>query len=104
MGCSLIATGVLPIIGRPEIGLSKQGWGSGETDDLRKLLAQVREPLLEIVRQSRDFEAAYNPLLGMAQGLYRIDPPAGDRLLQDLEMANPYRDEAPAGCANAFPW
>ncbi len=70
------------------------GLGVQETDDLRKLLAQVREPLLEIVRQSRDFEAAYNPLLGMAQGLYRVDPPEGDRLLQDLEKANPYRDDA----------
>jgi spermidine synthase len=70
------------------------GLGVGETDDLRKLLAQVRRPLLEIVRQSRDFEAAYNPLLSMAHGLYRIDPPAGDRLLQELEIANPYRDEA----------
>ena len=58
------------------------------------MLATVKEPLLSIVRQSRDFEAAYNPLLGMAQGLYRIDPPAGERLLLDLEKANPYREEA----------
>lgn len=72
----------------------EMGLGVQETDGLRKLLAQVREPLLEIVRQSRDFEAAYNPLLGMAQGLYRVDPPEGDRLLQDLEKANPYRDDA----------
>jgi spermidine synthase len=70
------------------------GIGVKETRDLRKLLAVVKEPLLSIVRQSRDFEAAYNPLLGMAQGLYRIDPPAAERLLMDLEKANPYRDEA----------
>ena len=70
------------------------GVGVKETRDLRELLATVKEPLLSIVRQSRDFEAAYNPLLGMAQGLYRIDPPAGERLLLDLEKANPYREEA----------
>jgi spermidine synthase len=70
------------------------GLGVRETDDLRELLARVREPLLDIVRLSRDFEAAYNPLLGLAQGLYRIDPGQGERLLRDLEEANPHRDEA----------
>ncbi|MCU0579285.1 MAG: hypothetical protein MUF69_07035 [Desulfobacterota bacterium] len=70
------------------------GLGVKETQDLRSLLAQVREPLLDIVRLSRDFEAAYNPLLVLAQGLYRIDPPEGDRLLRELERANPYRQEA----------
>jgi spermidine synthase len=70
------------------------GLGVKETGDLRCLLAQVREPLLDIVRLSRDFEAAYNPLLALAQGLCRIDPPAGDRLLRELEKANPYREEA----------
>ena len=53
------------------------GLGVQETDDLRELLARVREPLLHIVRQSRDFEAAYNPLLGLAQGLYRIRSRSG---------------------------
>ena len=70
----------------------KLGVGIKETDDVRNLLSQVKEPLLAIVRQSRDFDAAYNPLLMMAQRLAKIDPKAAEaRLLTDLGRANPDR-------------
>jgi spermidine synthase len=72
----------------------KAGVGVKETDDVRQLVRQAREPLLAVVRQSRDFDAAYNPLLAMARQLSRTDVNAAEQLLLDLEKANPYRAEA----------
>jgi len=72
----------------------RAGVGIRETDDVRRLVAAAREPLLNIVRQSPDFEAAYQPLLAMAVGLHKVDPEAAKNLLVDLERANPYRDDA----------
>ena len=65
-----------------------------ETSDARQLLAQVREPLLDIVRESQDFDAAYSPILALAVRLHEVDPEAADRLLAELERANPHRVEA----------
>lgn len=64
-----------------------------ETDDVQQLLSQLKEPLLAIVRQSRDFDAAYNPLLAMAYQLCKIDAKGAEQLLVDLEKANPSRDD-----------
>jgi spermidine synthase len=58
------------------------------------MLDQVQEPLLAIVRQSPDFESAYNPLLAMAQQLHKKNPDAARRLLIELEAANPNRQDA----------
>ena len=58
------------------------------------MLAQVQKPLLSIIRESPDFEAAYDPLITMAQHLYSIDPKAAENLLTELEVANPQRSEA----------
>jgi spermidine synthase len=58
------------------------------------MLQQVQEPLLAIVRQSPDFEPAYNPLLAMAQQLHKKNPAAARRLLIELETANPNRQDA----------
>jgi spermidine synthase len=70
------------------------GVGMKETNDVQQLVAQVKEPLLAIVRLSRDFDAAYNPLLAMASRLSKTDPKAAKELLIDLEKANPYRVDA----------
>lgn len=70
------------------------GVGIQETDNVAQLVSQVRDPLLAVVRQSRDFDAAYNPLLAMARQLSRTDPVTANQLLVDLKKANPYRAEA----------
>ena len=70
------------------------GAGITQTSDIVKMLDQVREPLLSIVRQSPDFDAAYYPLLAMAQQLHRIDSNAARELLMELETANPMRRDA----------
>jgi spermidine synthase len=72
----------------------KVGVGIKENDDVRQLVSQVKEPLLAIVRQSPDFDAAYNPLLAMAYRLSKIHPKEAEQLLVDLERANPYREDA----------
>ena len=70
------------------------GVGMPRTGDVRELLSYVREPLLEVVRMSPDFDPAYRPLLAMAQHLARIDPDAGRNLVVQLIDANPARSEA----------
>ena len=62
--------------------------------DVRRMLAQVREPLLSVLRISPDFRPAYDPLLRMAAALGRIDAAAGRELLQQIEQAQPARPEA----------
>jgi spermidine synthase len=62
-----------------------------ETSDPRWLLAQVRAPLLDVVRESPDFDAAYHPLVALAARLRREDPAEAERLLADLERARRYR-------------
>ncbi len=63
--------------------------------DVRQMLAQVREPLLEVLRISPDFRPAYDPLLQMANALARIDANAARVLLRRLIEAQPDRPEAP---------
>jgi spermidine synthase len=70
------------------------GVGIRPTEDMGKFISQVQAPLLAIVRESPDFEAAYNPLLVMARRLQVTHPEAADRLLMELEHANPGRREA----------
>ena len=65
-----------------------------QTSNVTHLLNIVREPLLSVVQKSSDFEAAYDPLLAMAQQLYRFDPCGAKNLLIDLEKANPHRNDA----------
>ena len=60
------------------------------------MLAQVREPLLAVLRSSPDFRPAYDPLLRMAGALARIDAPAGQALLTELAQLQPARPEAVA--------
>jgi spermidine synthase len=63
------------------------------TSDVREMLAQVREPLLGVLRISPDFRPAYEPLLRMAMALARTDTPAARALLQALSQApSPWPD------------
>lgn len=62
--------------------------------DVRRMLAQVREPLLAVLRISPDFRPAYDPLLRMASALGRIDVAATRVLLTELQQVQPSRPEA----------
>ncbi|MFN0300049.1 MAG: spermidine synthase, partial [Burkholderiales bacterium] len=64
------------------------------TLDVRRMLAQVREPLLSVLRTSPDFRPAYDPLLRMAVALGRIDAAAARALLVELRDLQPSWPEA----------
>jgi spermidine synthase len=64
------------------------------TDDLQAMLAQVRAPLLDVLRTSPEFRPAYDPLLRMAAALARQDRHAAQALLRALEQVQPARREA----------
>jgi spermidine synthase len=55
---------------------------------------QLGPQLVDVVRLSADFDAAYRPVLAMAQQLANSDRSAARHLLEDLERANPNRPEA----------
>ena len=55
--------------------------------DPRIMLAQVRQPLLDIIRLSPDFTPASDPLLAMAQALAVIDKTAARALLLEVTLA-----------------
>lgn len=65
-----------------------------QTRQFEALLRYVRKPLLAIVRKSPEFDAAYTPLLSMAHKLHATDPEGAEELLDELESANPLRDDA----------
>ena len=52
--------------------------------DVQRMLAQVRDPLLSVLRISPEFRPAYGPLLSMAGALAHVDGPAADSLLDEL--------------------
>ncbi len=64
------------------------------TSDVGRMLSQVREPLLSVLRISPDFRPAYDPLLRMATALGRIDVAAARALLTELQQTQPSRPEA----------
>jgi len=59
-----------------------------------EMLAQVREPLLAVLRLSPDFRPAYDPLLAMATALARWDASGARTLLAELARMQPRRPEA----------
>ncbi len=58
------------------------------------MLAQVRDPLLSVLRISPDFRPAYDPLLQMAGALARSDSAGARDLLMQLASQQPARPEA----------
>jgi spermidine synthase len=70
------------------------GYTVRATNDVVAMLAQVREPLLSVLRVSPDFGPAYDPLLRMAGELGRSDAAAARALLGDLVSVQPARPEA----------
>ncbi|MDP1902472.1 MAG: fused MFS/spermidine synthase [Rubrivivax sp.] len=60
------------------------------------MLAQVREPLLAVLRTSPDFRPAYDPLLRLAAALGRTDAVAARALVSELVQVQPARPEGPA--------
>jgi spermidine synthase len=62
--------------------------------DVHEMLAQVREPLLTVLRISPDFRPAYDPLLQMAGALARSDSAGARDLLTQLALRQPARPEA----------
>jgi spermidine synthase len=64
------------------------------TSDVRDMLAQVRDPLLEVLHLSPDFRPAYDPLVRMAAALAGVDGAAARSLLSELQQAQPDRPEA----------
>lgn len=81
-----------------EVGVSVR-----RSDDPLRLLDAVQGPLLEVIRISPDFTAAYNPLLSLAHRVHPLAPARAWRLLSDLEEANPGRTEARMLRASLFP-
>ena len=61
---------------------------------VHEMLAQVREPLLAVLRISPDFRPAYDPLLAMATALARSDLSGARQLLAELSRIQPARSEA----------
>lgn len=59
-----------------------------------QMLAQVREPLLSVLRISPDFRPAYDPLLALATALARSDASGARVLLGELARIQPARADA----------
>lgn len=70
------------------------GQGVQPTMDARRMLAQVRGPLLEVLLLSPEFRPAYDPLLRLSASLAPSDTATARRLLADLMQAQPARPEA----------
>ena len=64
------------------------------SSDPQAMLAQVRAPLLAVLRTSADFRPAYDPLLNLARALARSDLAGARTLLVELAAANPSRPDA----------
>lgn len=64
------------------------------SSDVRLMLAQLREPLLQVLHLSPDFRPAFDPLLRMALALAAQDAEAARTLLQELQSLHPQGPEA----------
>ena len=71
--------------------------------DPQRMLAQVREPLLAVLRISPDFRPAYDPLLRMAVALARSDAAGARALLTELKHIQPARADAERALAALSP-
>jgi spermidine synthase len=64
------------------------------TRDVREMLAQVKQPLLDVLHASPDFRPAYDPLVRMAAALAGTDGDEARALLSELQRLQPDRPEA----------
>jgi spermidine synthase len=72
----------------------KLGTAIERTRNVNTLYETASDQLLDIVRKSLDFSAAYFPLISIAYTMYPLDQEKSYKLLRDLERANPLRPEA----------
>jgi len=72
----------------------ESGRGVSPSRNAQDMLAQVREPLLTVLRTSPDFRPAYDPLLMMAQSLAQTNADSARALLIELTQSQPARPEA----------
>lgn len=79
---------------RARDGFIEAGREVQPTSDVQRMLAQVREPLLSVLRVSPDFRPAYDPLLRMAMALGRANVAQARILLTQLQRVQPARAEA----------
>jgi spermidine synthase len=70
------------------------GRGVQPSSDVRRMLAQVQEPLLDVMRISPDFRPAYDPLLQMAAALAHTDAAGARALLGEMARLQPTRPES----------
>lgn len=71
--------------------------------DVRRMLAQLQEPLLTVLKTSPEFRPAYEPLLQMASALAAVDAPSARSLLLELSRLQPSRTEAARVLASMGP-
>jgi spermidine synthase len=64
--------------------------------DPHRMLAQVREPLLEVLRISPEFRPAFEPLMRLAAAIAPADPDAARQLLDELESLRTTRNRRSA--------
>jgi spermidine synthase len=74
---------------RARTAFLRAGLGVLPSADPARMLQQVREPLLDVLRLSPDFEPAYQPLLRLAVAWHPADPAGSEALLQDLARVAP---------------
>ncbi|MEE2733283.1 MAG: spermidine synthase [Pseudomonadota bacterium] len=72
----------------------RTGTRAQDSHNVQQLLARSREPLLQIVRSSDEFDPAYRTLLVSARNLAAVDPAQAFDLLTELDSANPQQPEA----------
>jgi hypothetical protein len=72
----------------------RAGVNVAPSPDVRVMLAQVRAPLLAVLRRSADFDAAFDPLMAMARTLARSDAVQARSLLAELLALRPARQDA----------
>jgi spermidine synthase len=72
----------------------ESGRGVRPSPRVEEMLAQVREPLLSVLRISPDFRPAYDPLLSMGAALAQSNVSGARTLLTELIRIQPARTEA----------
>ena len=98
----LIAVPLLCLVGlvawwfRPKHETLGEAFVSERSVTLWGRVAQVREPLLSVLRIRPDFRPAYDPLILMAGMLARSDVVDASALLKELMQIQPARPEAGA--------